>query len=253
MTRLNRSTLLVGLLLLGLLASLPASADDLSLEEILDNYYEAIGGKDAWLAIKTMRATGKMQMGPMEAPFTVTAARPSKIRIEFEVQGMKGIQAFDGENGWMLMPFMGSTEPEPMPDEMVDMMRSDMDIEGVLINHEDKGHEIELVGKEEIEGTDTYHLKVTLESDNVIDYFLDSEYFIPIATKAKNSIQGMEIEATTTLSDYKEVDGIMIPHSVVSSSNMGEQAMTTDSVELNVEVDESIFVMPEKAAKKEDN
>ena len=253
MTRLKRSALLCAVILVAMLLSLSVHADELSLEEILDNYYEAMGGKEAWLAVKTTRVTGKMQMGPMEAPFIAIAARPSKVRIEFEVQGIKGIQAFDGENGWTFMPFTGATEPEPMPPGMVDMMRSDAAIEGVLINHEEKGHQVELVGKEDIEGTDTYHLKVTLETGNVVHYFLDSEYFIPIATKSKNSIQGMEIEATTTMSDYKEVDGLLMAHSVVVSSNMGEQVMTTELVEFDVEVDNSIFSMPEKAADGEEH
>ena len=221
-----------------------AADDDLSLDQLLANYYEAIGGKEAWKALRTIRQIGTLQMGPMEAPFKLTSAHPNKMRMEFEMQGMTGIQAFDGEQGWMVMPFTGSSEPQPMPQEMIDMMASDLDIEGVLIDYEEKGHQLELVGREEIEGTEAYRLKLTMKSGQAIDFFLDAEYFIPIATRAKNTVQGMELEVETTISDYKEVGGLMIPHSISSKTGMGDQVLSVDKVEIGLEVDESIFAMP---------
>ena len=41
-------------------------------------------------------------------------ARPNKMRMEFTIQGMTGVQAYDGKTGWMVMPFMGKKDPEPM-------------------------------------------------------------------------------------------------------------------------------------------
>ena len=93
-----------------LLAALPASARqaDLTVDQILAKHYEAIGGKAAWKNVQAIKQTGKMSMAGMEAPFTLYNKRPNKLRIEFEIQGMKGMQVFDGTDGWTLAVGLGS-------------------------------------------------------------------------------------------------------------------------------------------------
>ncbi|NIR43243.1 MAG: outer membrane lipoprotein-sorting protein [Gemmatimonadetes bacterium] len=236
---------LLGTLALALLA-VPAQAQ--SLEEVLDNYYEAIGGEDAWLDVNSMRATGRTMLGPgVEAPFVRTQKRPEMLRLEFTVQGMTGIQAYDGETAWMLMPFLGSTEPEQMPAEEAKNFTQQADIEGVLINYEEKGHQVEYLGTEEVQGTEAHKLKVTLKDGDVDYYYLDSEYFIPIMVESTREIRGNMMEIETLLSDYKEVGGLMIPHSMEQRAKGAPQSQTflIDEVQLDVEVADSIFKMPE--------
>ena len=135
----------VFLTLAGALLASPAWAQDL--DEVLNNYYEAIGGIDAWRALESTKATGTIMMGGMgvEAPFVVTAKRPNKVRIEFTFQGMTGVQAYDGETAWMLMPFMGRTDPEVMPEDMAKDILDEADnllggVEGVHLRLRDIGN-----------------------------------------------------------------------------------------------------------------
>lgn len=230
----------------GALLAVPAQAQ--SLEEVLDNYYEAIGGKDSWLAISSMRATGAMMLMPgTEAPFTMTMKRPDKARMEFTFQGMTGIQAYDGEMAWTVMPFMGKTEPEEMPEEDAEDVKEMADIEGVLINYQEKGHQVEYVGTEAVQGTDAHKLKVTMKNGDVRYYYLDSEYFIPIMVTGSREVRGTVVEFEQILSDYKEVGGLMIPHSMESRPKGAPsgQVITISNVELNIDVDDSFFAMPE--------
>jgi outer membrane lipoprotein-sorting protein len=224
-----------------------ARQNDLTVDQILAKHYEAIGGKDAWKGLQGMKQTGKMSMAGMEAPFTVYNKRPNKLRVEFEIQGMKGMQVFDGTDGWMVMPFMGSNDPQPLPKEALEQMISDADIEGVLIDPTTKGHKVELVGQEDLEGTPVHHLRVTLKSGNVIDFFLDSEHFVTLQTTAKADFQGTEIEVTSKLSNYKPVGGLMLPHSLSTTNPMGEQVMTIDTVEINPSIDDALFAKPAAA------
>lgn len=48
--------------LAGAFLAAPALAQDKTLEEVLESYYEAVGGLDAWKGLETLRASGKMQM-----------------------------------------------------------------------------------------------------------------------------------------------------------------------------------------------
>ena len=87
-------------------------------DEIIDKHLQAMGGKEKLKAVQSQRISGKMVIGQgMEAPFTMEILRPNKMRMEFTIQGMTGVQAFDGTAGWSVMPFMGKTEPEAMPED----------------------------------------------------------------------------------------------------------------------------------------
>ena len=238
----------VFLTLAGALLATPVAAQDL--DEVLDNYYEAIGGIDAWKSVESMRATGSMVMAGMgiEAPFVVTTKRPNMVRLEFTFQGMTGVQAYDGETAWMLMPFMGRTDPEVMPIDMAKDVIDQADLDGALIGWQESGHQVELLGKEETAGTEAYKIKVTKKNGDVEYYFLDSEYYVPIKIEGSSMQQGRMVEFETILSDYKEVGGLMIPHSVEARPKGAPsgQVITIDQVEIDIDIDESTFAMPEK-------
>jgi hypothetical protein len=192
--------------------------------------------------------------GGMQAPFVFYWQRPNKIRTEFTVQGMTGIQAYDGETGWMLMPFTGKSEPEKMPDELVTSMQDEADFVGPLVDWKEKGHQVELLGKEPVEGTDAYKIKVTRASGNVSTIYLDAEYYLEIKSEGSREINGQKIDFESSTGDYKEVGGLMLPHSVSSQAKgaPGGQTMTFDTIELDVDIDPSLFVMPETAAEATD-
>ena len=78
----------------------------------------------------------------------------------------------------------------------------------------DSGTLVELVGKEKVEGSDAYKLKVTKKDGDVEYYFLDAESHLPIRVEARRTIRGTEIEGESTIGDYKEVDGLIFAHSI---------------------------------------
>ena len=60
---------------------------------------------------------------------------------------------------------------------------------------------------------------------------------------AAGPTKGMAAE--TFLSDYKEVDGLMVPHTIEQKMD-GQTAMVikTEKVELNPQIDKNIFSLP---------
>ena len=234
-----------------LLSAGPVTAQNLTLDQVLAKHYEAIGGLDNWKQVQSFRATGRMALMPgTEAPFVMTAKRPLKVRIEFTFQGMTGIQAFDGTTAWMVMPFMGKTEPEPMPPEMSKDVIEQGDIDGPLVGYREDGHQVELVGVADMEGTKAYQIKVTLKSGDVQHHYLDAEHFVTIKIEGSRTMQGTTVDFEQILSDYKEVGGLMMPYSIEARPKGAPsgQVITIDTVELNVAVDDTIFAMP-KAVK----
>jgi outer membrane lipoprotein-sorting protein len=243
-----------GVLVLVLTAFLapPLAAQDAAptAEELIEKNLEAKGGREALAATQTARVNGKMSMGGMEAPFVYEWKAPDKLRIEFTIQGMTGIQAYDGETGWMVMPFMGKTDPEKMSPEDTAMLKDDADFRGPLFDPESKGYTVAYVGEEDVEGTPTYKLELTKETGEVSHLYLDQEYFLEIKQDSKRTVRGQEVESETAIGDYKEVGGLMMAHSHDVTTSMapgGGQTMTFESIELNPEIPDERFAMPAPA------
>jgi outer membrane lipoprotein-sorting protein len=245
-----RRRLLSGLAV-GVLIALPVSAQ--TVDEIIAKNLQAKGGLQKLKAVQTARMAGTMTVGPgMEAPFVIEFKRPNQMRLDFTLQGMTGTQAYDGKTGWMLMPFSGRKDPEPMPTEALKQAEEQADFDGPLVDYQAKGHKVELVGKEKVEGSDAYKLKVTLKNGDIRYIYLDADQYLEIKVDGKTTIRGTEIENSTSIGDYKEVGGLMLPHAMESTQagSPQSQKMTIEKIELNVPIDDARFKMPE--VKKEE-
>ena len=233
------------------MAATPAVAADLTLDQVLSRYYEANGGLEKMKKVETRRMAGKMTMGHgMEAPFVMEFARPNQVRMEFTVQGMTGIQAYDGKTAWMLMPFMGKTTAEEMPAEDSKGFREMADFDGPLVDWKEKGHKVELQGKEPVEGTDAYKLLLTTKDGSVRTIWIDAEAFLELKSAGKRMMRGTEIEFENLSGDYKEVDGLMVAHSMSQAAKgmPGKQEFLLEKVEMNPKLDLTRFTMPAAAA-----
>lgn len=233
---------------------LAVSAFAQTADEIIDKHIKAMGGIEKIKAVQTVKATGKMKMGPMELPLTLTKARPGSVRLDFTLQGMTGTQAYDGTTGWTVMPFMGKKDPEKMSDDSLKQIVEEADFDGSLIDYKKKGNTVELLGKVDVEGSPAYKLKiVTKQGTESIDY-IDAESYFVIKTEAKRVVQGQEMEGETVVGDYKQIDGVYYPHSMQShrkgAADGPGQSITIDKYEINTKVDNAIFKMPE--VKKEE-
>ena len=218
-----------------------------TVDEILARHFEAQGGLDKLKALESRRISGTMMMGPgMEAPLVIEQKRPGKRRVEFTVQGMTGVQAFDGERAWALMPFMGKKDPEYASDEDSKNEREDADFDGPLMDYKTKGHTVELAGKEAVEGADAWKVKVTKKNGEVSHYFIDTETYLLVKQEGKMKRRDTEFDSETYFSDYKEVDGYMVPHVMEQGAKGMEQRqkISFSKVEINVKLDDSRFVMP---------
>ncbi len=226
----------------------------LTVDEIIEKNIEAKGGKERLEAVKATKATGKLfAMGGMEAPFVMYHKRPNNYRFEATIQGMSMVQAYDGETAWNIMPWTGSTEPQKASDMQAQTVKQQADMDGLLLNYKDKGYKIELIGKEDMEGTEVYHLRLSnlgMLEGMTIDMYLDAEYFLEIKQTMKGKYEGQDFDVTTVMGDYKEVDSMMMAHSI--DVQMGGQTVSTlsmDKIEINPEINDSIFKMPVKEEK----
>ena len=220
-----------------------------TVDEIIAKNNAARGGLDRIKAVKSSRIVGKGFSQGMELPMAILWKRPNRVRMDMTIQGKVMVQAFDSANGWMIMPFMGSTDPEKMTAEDTKEISQRADFDGELVDYQKKGHKVELVGKEDVDGAPAYKLKVTLKNGDIEYVFIDAATNLELKSVSKRKSQGAEIEIETFSSDYKLVDSVLVPHAMESKVK-GQTVMqlTFDTVKFNVPVADSAFVMPPKKA-----
>ena len=233
--------------------SLPLLAQ--TVDEIIAKSVEARGGMDKLKSINTIKSTGKMELGPgVEAPGVMYFMRPEMFRLDFTFQGLTATQAYDGKSAWMIMPFTGKKDPEAMSADETKELQENADIDGPLVDYKSKGNTVELLGKEKLEGTDAYKLKVTLKNGDIKTIYLDSDSFLEIKEEGKRTVRGSEQEFESSLSDYREVNGVMFPFAVESGVKGSEhkQKLTIDTpVKMNVFLNASqnwLDVSPQSAS-----
>jgi hypothetical protein len=233
-------------LVLGVLTALPAAAQ--TADDVIAKHMAAVGGLAKLQAVKSVRMTGRITLGPgVEAPMVLEIKRPRSLRLDFTVQDMVGSQGYDGTKAWMLMPFTGSKVPQEMSADEASMFEEQADIDGPLVDYKAKGNTVELLGKEKVEGSDTYKLKVTLKSGAIRTFYLDADTFLEIKEEGKRMLRGTEMETETIVGDYKQVDGLMMPHALDSGvkGTPRRQKIVVEKIELNVPIDDARFKMPD--------
>ena len=172
-----------------------------SLEKVLEEHFKEVG-QEKLAAVTSFVLNAKMiQMG-MEIPIVMKMKKPDKFRMEIDMQGQKMIQAFDGEKGWMIAPWISSDPQDLAGDELKSAM-DQADMEGELYNYEKKGHSAELIGKVNSDGTEAYRIKLTTKDGTVKNYFIDANTYLILKTKATVDAMGQSVEVETKMLDYK--------------------------------------------------
>jgi hypothetical protein len=217
-----------------------------SVDEILKEHFSAMG-QDAVLKVKTQKLTGKMIQGGMEIPFIQMAKRPAKIRVEGTFQALTFIQNYNGKEGWNLNPFTGATEPQPMSEDELKSMKYQSDMDGMLWNWKDKGYTVTFDGKDDMEGTSCFKIKLVTKEGDAFTYYIDSDSYVLLRSNTKIKVMGNETEADTYYSNYMKVEGMAVPAKIETKMN-GQLAMTivVDKVDLNTELADTLFEKPVK-------
>ena len=241
---------LIGLIgVLGLTLSLEARA--LTADELVAKNLEARGGAARLAALKSLRVTGKVIFGgnggfSIEAQWAQVQKAPLGLRNEVTIQGLTAVQAFDGKGGWTVSPFQGRIDAEHSSADEAKNFAQDADIAGPLLDFKQKGHKVEYLGTEDVDGTAAHKLRVSLKDGDVVYLFLDPDYFLAIREVRERHVRGSEEITETDIGSYGQVAGVFLPFSVETGPKGQERQarFTIETVEANVPVDDALFRFP---------
>ncbi len=235
-----------------LLFAFSSSAQDV--DEIISNYFENTGGYDNWKNLKGIKMMAKVNQQGLEIPLEIVALSDGRQYTKINFQGNTIYQGvFDGETLWNTN--FASMQAEKADAEATERQKLDAnDFPDGLLDYKSKGYAAEFLGMETVEGAEVFKVKLTKEPitvdgqqvDDVNYYYFDTEYFLPIVQESEIR-QGPQKGAMgqSKLSDYEEVEGLYFPFALTQGVKDGpSQPITIESIEVNPEVDETLFDFP---------
>ena len=173
---------------------------------VMASYIEAIGGNAAVESVQTMlfNAEVTIEGAPFKPTAVIKSMAPNKSSMEMSIAGMGTImkQKFDGTTGYAEQQGM----KQPMSEEDVAEQASQ---KGLFPEAHYTADEIELMSLSDLDGTDVYKIKVKGVSESFRYY--DANSGLLLREEATEEAQGQSVTTITVHSDYRAVDGVMIP------------------------------------------
>jgi hypothetical protein len=209
-------------------------------DELINKHIDAIGGKDNWKKVNSMRSEATLSTQGIDIPVVITQVHNIGMKQEFTVMGMSGYSIIGVDGGWNFNPMQGQQKPEPITQDELNIGKEQLDLQGEFLDYKEKGHTIELLSNEDVDGTSCYKLKLTRKSGREATYLLDPKTFYIIRAISKLTANGQEIESTINLSNYQKLPaGIVVPFTM--ENNMLPAPINMNKIEVNAAVDQSIF------------
>lgn len=208
---------------------------DISVDEILAKYVEAIGGKESLDAVETLQYSSKatLSMGGQSIELTrnIFQKAPDKF-LDQTVVPMMGEtkQIYNAGNAKIIAG--GQEIPAQGP------MAAPLKYLGVLFAerfYADLGYTVEYKGINQVDGKDAHRVDLTIDGSTFMEYY-DVESGLKI--KADLGQAGVY-----TFADYTDVDGVMIPFKLIVKSAQipAPLEFVISEAKINVEIDDSMF------------
>ena len=212
-----------------------------SADELIAKNLEAKGGSERLKAIQTIKQKSTMTMQGVPVEVTVYNKRPNMIRQEIKGKGELVVNAFDGITPWIINPATGTKQPIAISGPQAVTIREQSHIDGPLVDYKARGYSMEFVGRETLEETRVFHLKMTSPANQVTHIYLDETTGLEL----KLMFEVGKVKLEQTFGDYRPVEGIQVAHLVRTFTNGIQQSeIKIEKVEFNVRMDDALFRMP---------
>jgi hypothetical protein len=209
-------------------------------EEIVNKSIDAVGGKDAIAAVKTIVYNQTLEVMGNEVASTTTIVAGKGWKLDIDFQGNKIDNVITDHGGWMVNPPMGQATPVALPDDQVKQGVNRLlvvPLQGWAAN----GGKLELQGKD----TADYKIHLTNTVGTDVVYYINIKTYLLDKSDLTASANGQTAVITNHYSDYRKTDaGLLVPYSMVVDQPQLSLTFTTKSVDLNKPVDPTFFDMP---------
>jgi outer membrane lipoprotein-sorting protein len=247
----NASARWLPLTLIGALWVVQAQAQ--TANEVVEKNLAAMGGRGALAKLESRIATGSVAISTegadLAGPLVIYLKAPNKsrtlIRLDLSQSGMAEMvidQRCDGKTAFASNSLQGDREISG--NQLQNMLNASFPTQ--LLKYKEAGARVELVGKEKVGSREAYVLLYTPKTGPASRLFVDAETWLLLraVVRVESLELGGEVEQTSDMSDYREVDGVKVPFAVAIVNPPQRITITLTKVEHNKPIDEAMFSRP---------
>lgn len=196
-------------------------------EEIIDKHFEQTGGYKNWNNLNSIYIEGEVYFDLQNSvSLKIEHRRPYYKNVSFIVNGKEKLsEGYDGKNAYTFNEASG--ENKKLPNYKPDAFETD------ILNYNKKGFKAEYIGKENLGGTQTYHIKLIKNTEQE-DYWFNVKNYYLIQTK--NDLE------TVKYSDFKTFNGLVFATKMESQPRGGKDyTIIFNKIEPNKAIDSKRF------------
>lgn len=221
-----------------IILSLTTTLFSQNVDEIVKKHIDAIGGKDNWAKLKSLKMEMKMKANGADIMVTIFQVDKKAMRQNIALMGMEGYSILTNTEGWTYMPFQGQTKPEPMTADDVKKAQDGLNLQSDFLTYKELNKKLEYMGKDDVDGTECLKLKMTDKDGIESTYFIDPSNYYVIKETTKMTVNGKEMENSTSFGNYKKTEeGIVYPYSI--TGGWGDTEVIALSI--NPKLDDALF------------
>lgn len=221
-------------------------------EQVLAKYVEKTGGAEKYKKIKSLQATGEMEMAAMGITGTVSmkAMMPSKASMVVDISGIgKQATGSNGEHFWSNSDMQG---PRLLKGKEAEQIKDQVNMERYT-DFKKVYKSVKNLGVEDVDGEDAYKVELVKTTGAKQTEFYSVKTGLLIKTIAMVEAAGMgELEIASRAGDYRPSDDelkILMPHKMSIKTPVGEQTLTFSKYQYNVKLDSKTFNPPAEVQK----
>jgi predicted Zn-dependent peptidase len=214
-----------------------AKSANITVEQLIDNYVNTLGGKVAIEKINSYKTVGEMSMMGQKVAVTQLFKKPNKTLMEVGMEGMV-IQKmlFDGSK-LKISGMQG--EQELTEGDEFESIKANAAVCPEMDYVKNK-YQLTVKGIEPVNGKDTYVLEVVKGKSTKVEYY-DVETGLKVKSVSSSETPQGIMQQVTEYADYKEADGVKFPYTIKQTVANMVMNITITSVEINCTIDESVF------------
>jgi hypothetical protein len=206
-------------------------------QTVIDNYINAVGGKEKLNSLKSFEQKAKIMMGPMGIEMNLKVKDLSKMNMSMNMNGMELMkQVYDGEKGSKSQ--MGQAQPMG-PDE-IKSVKDQVRLFSELYYAEDKV-QTTLKGMDMLNGEEVYVLEVKDAAGDVSTDYYNVKTGLKMKSVSASNVEGETVIEEVIIVDYKEFGGIKFPGTMKTSAQGQNMDIILESVTINPKLEDSLF------------
>jgi hypothetical protein len=210
-----------------------------SLEDII-NKYTVANKLDSISRFKTIKITSTIKSKVLfmraERFIETWMKNPDKLKTVTSVNGQDILQVFDGEKGYTII---ASKKPIEMTSEMMEDFTKNNLFQNYMTNYLKNG-QLALEGEDNVNGKPAFKLKVALDGGNNAYMYIDKDSYLLEKTVVFNK-RGMTKIFESYLTDYTEINGILLSMKTTTTAGATEDVTTITKVEFDIPIGDSEF------------